>query len=82
MIDWIKSLISGLATTILTFAGGIVFGWRKKQVSELKQEVKAHETRDKVEDSIRKSDFAARRLRLKRWAVRGVQDNPPDGKGR
>jgi len=76
-VNWLKSFFSGLVAALASFAGGFITGWRKKENSELKKEVKAHEQRDKIEDNIVKLSPSDKRLRLGKW-VRGVQADPPD----
>jgi len=81
MISWLKSLFSGIGTSLLLLFGGMRLGQLKNQNKELKADNEAYDTRDKVEDSNSKLDFNERRKLLRdKWALRGVESNKTDGK--
>lgn len=76
MIDWLKSFLSGLAATAAAFLSGYITGWRRQETSALKQEIKAHEDREKIEDNLSPLSADDKRLRLSKW-VRGFPSDPP-----
>ena len=81
MISWLKSLFSGIGTSLLLLFGGIRLGQLKNQNKELKADNEAYEARSKVEDTNSKLGFDERRRLLRdKWALRGVESHKTDGK--
>lgn len=75
------ALITGLIKSILSMLAGpfvgFVAAWKLKEERDLKEELKAHETRQEVEDDLSKQLPSARRVRLGKW-VRGIQGDKAD----